>query len=68
MIIQVYMKTKKSGGKRAGAGRPLKLNEEKTKTISFRVFEFAEPQIKEYFKKLSILERTKLLISVLNSV
>jgi hypothetical protein len=53
---------KKSGGKRAGAGR--KAKEEKTLTISFRVFSFAEPQIKEYIKKLSVKERTKLLLSV----
>lgn len=56
------MQPKKRGGKRIGAGRPRKFNEEKTETISFRVFSFAEPQIKEYFKKLTIGERTKLLI------
>ena len=56
--------SKKRGGKRIGSGRPPKFNEEKTETISFRVFSFAEPQIKEYFKKLSIEERTKLLINV----
>ena len=56
--------SKKRGGKRIGAGRPKKFIEEKTETISFRVYAFAEPQIKEYFKKLTIEERTKLLINV----
>lgn len=50
------------GGKRKNAGR--KTKEEKTLTISFRVFSFAEPQIKEFIKKLSVKERTKLLLSV----
>jgi len=50
------------GGKRKNAGR--KEKEEKTLTISFRVFYFAEPQIKEFIKKLSVKERTELLLSV----
>jgi hypothetical protein len=50
------------GGKRKNAGR--KAKEEKTLTISFRVFSFAEPQIKEFLKKLSVKERTELLLSV----
>ena len=52
----------KRGGKRKNAGR--KAKEEKTLTISFRVFSFAEPQIKEFIKKLSVKERTELLLSV----
>lgn len=50
---------KKRGGKRKNAGR--KAKEEKTLTISFRVFSFAEPKIKEYFKNLTIEERTSVL-------
>jgi hypothetical protein len=52
----------KRGGKRKNAGR--KVKEEKTLTISFRVFSFAEPQIKDFIKKLSVKERTELLLSV----
>ena len=55
---------KKRGGKRTGAGRPPKNSEEQTITISFRVYHFAEPQIKEFIKKLSVKERTELLLSV----
>ena len=54
----------KRGGKRIVAGRPRKYKEEKIETISFRVLCFAAPQIKELFKKLSIEERTELLLSV----
>jgi hypothetical protein len=48
------------GGKRINAGR--KAKEEKTLTISFRVFSCAEPQIKDMLKKLSVKERTDLLL------
>lgn len=58
------MQPKKRDGKRIGAGRPKKYIEEQTETISFRVFAFAEPQIKEYFKKLSVKQRTELLMNV----
>lgn len=57
----------KRGGKRAGAGRPQNSNFEHSETISFRVLKFAEPQIKEYFKNINILQRTQKLLDLLNS-
>lgn len=53
------------GGKRKNAGR--KTKEEKTLTISFRVFSFAEPQIKEYLKNLTIEERTNLFSNLIKN-
>jgi hypothetical protein len=52
------------GGKRAGAGRPRISKTEKTATIAFRILEFAQPQIQNYLKSLSVTERTKLLIKI----
>ena len=64
MVMNIFKRInmQNKGGKRKNAGR--KAKEEKTLTISFRVFSFAEPQIKEYLKKLSVKQRTELLLSV----
>ena len=60
------MKTKKNthGGKRDGAGRPKNISEKETITISFRVYEFAAPAIKNYLNSLSIHDRTKELLKM----
>jgi hypothetical protein len=47
----------KRGGKRAGAGRPLNFDIEKTQTISFRVNEYAFNTIQSFFSKLTPHER-----------
>lgn len=52
----------KKSVKRSRAGRPKNNPDQKTKTISFRVFEFAEPEIKAFFKKMTVNERTNFLL------